>query len=135
MSSLYQRIGGDAALNAAVEEFYRRIIADADLAPVFASTDMQRLKSHQRRFLALAFGGPNAYGGRDLRSAHAPITQRHGLGHVHFDAVIGHLVDTLDALGVDPHCRDEAIAIAESTRCAVLNLDEPAAAPARVAAL
>lgn len=120
MTSLFERIGGEPALDAAVEQFYARVLRDATLAPVFAGIDMPRLKEHQRRFLSLALGGPNAYAGRDLATAHRHVAKRHGLNDGHFDAVLGHLDDTLSALGVATAERDETRSIAESVRAAVL---------------
>ncbi len=120
MTTLFERIGGESALNAAVELFYTRVLHDRELAAVFAGIDMQRLKEHQRRFLSLALGGPNAYAGRDLGSAHRRVAERHGLNDGHFDAVLGHLGDTLSALGVPKAERGETLSIAESVRGAVL---------------
>lgn len=120
MTTLFERIGGEPALTAAVDLFYARVLDDSLLAPVFAGIDMQRLKEHQRRFLSLALGGPNAYAGRDLATAHSHISARHGLNDGHFNAVLGHLGDTLSTLGVADVERDETLAVAESVRNAVL---------------
>ena len=43
---------------------YRRVLADPELAPWFEGIDLDRLKAHQRSFLAAAFGGPRVFGGR-----------------------------------------------------------------------
>lgn len=94
--SIYDSIGGDPAVRAAVDDFYARILADARLAPFFTGTDLQRLKAHQRAFIAAAIGGPEVFGGRDMASAHAGL----GIGDGDFDVVVGHLVGTLTALGV-----------------------------------
>ncbi|HRQ65025.1 MAG TPA: group 1 truncated hemoglobin [Xanthomonadaceae bacterium] len=120
MTSLYERLGGEPAINAAVENFYGRILGDPILAPVFAEVEMNRLKFHQRRFLGHAFGGPGGYQGRDLAVAHRPIAEKHGLDDRHFDAVIRHLRDTLTELGVDASLSAEALAVAESVRAPVL---------------
>jgi hemoglobin len=93
---IYDRIGGASAVRAAVDDFYARVLADARLAPFFTSTDLNRLKAHQRAFIAAAIGGPEVFGGRDMASAHAGV----GIGEGDFDAVVGHLVGTLTGLGV-----------------------------------
>ena len=69
--------------------------------------------------MAWAFGGPDRYKGRDLRSAHAPLVAR-GLTDVHFDAVATHLASTLRELGVADALIDEALAIVATTRNDVL---------------
>ena len=54
MDSIYDAIGGQAALEAAVERFYERVTADALVAPFFAGMDMRKLKVHQLAFLGQA---------------------------------------------------------------------------------
>lgn len=94
--SIYDEIGGAGAVSAAVEDFYQRLLADPDLAPFFADVDLRKLKSHQRSFIAAALGGPEIYAGRDMAAAHAGLD----ISNADFDAVVGHLVDTLASLGV-----------------------------------
>lgn len=94
--SIYDNIGGAAAVSAAVDDFYARVLADPALAPFFSGTDMQRLKAHQRSFIAAALGGPEVFAGRDMTTAHAGL----GITEAHFDSVVAHLVDTLASLGV-----------------------------------
>jgi len=43
-----------------VDEFYKRVLSDPLLAPLFANTDMKKQRNHQIAFLAYALGGPNA---------------------------------------------------------------------------
>jgi hemoglobin len=94
--NIYDEIGGAGAVSAAVEDFYQRLLADPDLAPFFADVDLRKLKSHQRSFIAAALGGPEIYAGRDMAAAHAGLD----ISNADFDAVVGHLVDTLASLGV-----------------------------------
>jgi hemoglobin len=94
--SIYDSIGGSGAVRAAVDDFYQRVLADPRLAPFFTGTDLNRLKAHQRAFIAAAIGGPEIYGGRDMASAHAGL----GIADTAFDAVVGHLASTLTGLGV-----------------------------------
>jgi len=117
--SLFDRIGGRAAVDAAVNLFYDRVIADPILTPFFEAVDMDRQRAKQKAFLAMAFGGPASYSGNDLRTAHAPLVAR-GLGDRHFDAVAGHLRDTLEQLSVPAELIAEVMAIAASTRDEVL---------------
>jgi hemoglobin len=94
--SIYDGIGGAAAVRAAVDDFYARVLDDPRLAPFFATTDMSRLKAHQRSFIAAAIGGPEVFSGRDMASAHAGLD----ISDADFDAVVGHLAGTLAGLGV-----------------------------------
>lgn len=120
MSSLYEQLGGEPTIELLVSKFYHRVLADPMLAPIFGGIDNNRLEQHQRRFLAMALGGPAAYQGRDLASAHAGIARKHGLSDQHFDAVLGHLEATLKALNADDTAIQQVMAIAESTRSMVL---------------
>ncbi|MGE2737604.1 group I truncated hemoglobin [Mycolicibacterium vaccae] len=95
--SIFDQIGGSAAVTAAVDDFYRRVIADPELTTYFDGVDMKRLKGHQRSFIAAAIGGPEPYLGRALGESHAPLN----IGSAHFDRVVAHLGETLLDLGVD----------------------------------
>lgn len=96
MSTIYDAIGGPAALEAAVNRFYERVTIDPQLAHFFQGADMRRLKLHQFAFLSQALGGSVPYSGAAMDRAHAHlrIEQRH------FDAVAGHVVGTLQELSV-----------------------------------
>ena len=117
--SLFNRLGGEAAVNAAVDIFYRKVLSDYRINRFFANSDMDKQIAKQRAFLTMAFGGPNNYTGMDMRKAHAPLVQM-GLDESHFNAVMEHLGATLKELNVPGDLIAEAAAIAESTRNDVL---------------
>ena len=112
--SLYQRIGGEAAVNAAVDLFYRKVLSDPQINHFFDDTDLDEQRGKQKAFLAMVFGGPNDYTGKDMRGAHAPLVER-GLNDSHFGAVAGHLLDTLNELGVPEDLTQEVMTIAAGT--------------------
>jgi len=118
--SLYDRIGGDAAVNAAVDIFYRKVLADDRIKRFFDDVDMDRQAAKQKAFLTMVMGGPNSYTGKDMREGHAHLIER-GLNDSHFDAVMENLGATLQELNVPAELIAEAAAIAESTRNDVLN--------------
>ena len=93
--TLYDRIGGNAAVSAAVEKFYVRVLSDTMLAPFFDGVNIPRLKAHQLAFLSQALGGPKQYSGAAMSQAHARLS----IEQRHFDAVAGHLVETLREMG------------------------------------
>jgi hemoglobin len=117
-TTLYERLGGSAAIDAATEVFYRKVLADPLLAGYFDDVDMDRQIAKQAAFLTMALGGPSAYTGRDLRTAHAPLD---GIGDEHVDRVLEHLAQTLRELGVRDADIAAAGAIAGSVRDDVLN--------------
>jgi methyl-accepting chemotaxis protein len=147
--SLFERLGGVPAIKLAVEQFYDRVLADPELAPFFAHTNMGWLKARQNAFFIQALGGPPVYKGRDMRSAHAhlPIEPRH------FERVASHLAETLRALNVPDPLVDEVLvrvapladdivntppgdrsAAARSPRMQVVEADRPAVPRSRRAA-
>ncbi len=118
-ASLYERIGGDAAVNAAVDVFYRKVLADDRINQFFEGIDMDKQSAKQKAFLTYAFGGPANYSGKDMRLGHAHLVEK-GMNGSHFDAVMENLGATLTELGVPADLIGEAAAIAESVRGDVL---------------
>ena len=117
--SLYTDIGGDAAVNAAVDIFYRKVLKDDRIKHFFDGVDMDKQAAKQKAFLTMAFGGPHNYTGADMRRGHAHLVAR-GLNDSHFDAVMENLGATLQELNVPANLIAQAAAIAESTRKDVL---------------
>ncbi|SEO77121.1 group I truncated hemoglobin [Trujillonella endophytica] len=94
--SLYERLGETAGIRTAVDDFYRRVLGDPELAGYFEGVDLAGLHSHQTDLLVQVTGGPAGYTGRDLAAAH----QGRDISPEAFDRVVAHLVATLTALGV-----------------------------------
>lgn len=117
--SLYERIGGEAAVKATVIKMYNKILDDAELAPFFENSDVERLRHSQSAFVTYAFGGPNHYTGKSLRTAHASAVS-HGLNDRHFDRVATHLKSAMEELNVPADLIAEALTIVGSTRTDVL---------------
>jgi hemoglobin len=102
MPTDYEQIGGARAVSAVVDRFYELVLADPQLAPFFADTDMGRLKRHQVLLISQVMGGPADYDGRELREAHAgrQITS------TDFARVVDHLVAALHDTAVPPDVID-----------------------------
>ena len=114
-TSLYARLGGQPAIDAAVNIFYRRVLADAYIKRFFEGVDMAGQAAKQKAFLTMVFGGPNSYTGKDMREGHRHLVKM-GLDDTHFDHVLAHLRSTLAELGVGEAGIVEVINPAESTR-------------------
>ncbi len=119
MSSLYERLGGEKAVDAAVDLFYRAALSDGRIARFFEGVNMEEQLAKQKAFLTMAFGGPNSYTGKDMRKAHARLVDT-GLNDSHVDAVIEDLSRTLRQLGVAEKEVLEVAALANSVRDDVL---------------
>lgn len=120
-ASLYERIGGEPAIMAAVDLFYRKVMEDSLTRPFFAGLDMKVQVKKQIAFMSRALGGPVEFQGRSLRAAHQKLVKEQGLGDAHFDAVAGHLKSTLEELGVDAGIVSEALTAIGGMRNDVLN--------------
>ena len=96
--TLFEQVGGQAAVKTAVTVFYNRVTDDASLAQWFEGVDLSRLRAHQRAFLSAALDGPPVFAGRDLGEAHAGMA----ITDEAFDSIVEHLAVTLDDLGVEP---------------------------------
>jgi len=117
---LFERLGGATAVDAAVDRFYEKVLADARIKHFFTGIDMDSQRRHQKMFLSHAFGGTAGYDGRGMRAAHRRLVEEMGLDDGHFDAVVENLAETLTELGVDAGLIGEVAGIAESIRADVL---------------
>ena len=116
-NSIYARLGGQPAIDAAVELFYKKVLADKSVSQHFEGVDMDRQRKRQKQFLAKAFGGPDNYKGKNMRDAH----KRLDLKESDFNAIAGHLQATLKELKINDKLIGEAMAVAASTKDEVLN--------------
>lgn len=117
MTSLFERIGGEAAVDAAVDIFYEKVLADDRISYFFENLDMVAQARKQKAFLTMAFGGPHNYTGLDMRRGHAHLA----LTEEHFTAVVENLGSTLVQLGVSNDDINEVVKIANSVKDDVLN--------------
>jgi hemoglobin len=116
--SLFDRLGGEPAVDAAVDIFYRKVLLDPRISHHFEDVEMDLQRVKQKAFLTFAFGGPRpAQSGPSLRAAHARLR----LTEQDFDAVMEHLGATLVELDVPAELIAEAAGIASSVKNDVLD--------------
>jgi len=116
--SAYEAVGGRAAVTAAVDNFYGRLLADSVLAPLFPRGVGARHRAYVVTVLGEALGGPERYRGPDLAGAHRGL----GISDAHFDRAAAHLAATLDELGVPRHLADQIVAVVAGLRPAVVTV-------------
>lgn len=95
--TIFDTIGGAPAVEAVVDLFYGKVLADPELAGWFEGRDMDRLKRHQRLFVGQALGSKEPYPGRTMQRAHSGLA----ITDAAFDLVVGHLAASLAEAGVD----------------------------------
>jgi len=100
-ASLYDQLGGAAAISAVVDEFVAQVAADPQINFFFADTDIDALKASLRDQLCAATGGPCTYTGGTMVEVHKDMA----ITDAQFDALVADLLKALDNLGV-PYALD-----------------------------
>lgn len=116
---LFERLGGKPAIEAVVDDFLGRVSKDTRINAGFAVSHVPRLRQRLVEFVCVGTGGPCAYSGRDMVTAHAG----HAITNAQFDALVGHLVATLDSFKVPSTEKGELLAILGPMRPAIV--EEP----------
>ncbi len=114
--SLYERLGGEPAITAVVDDFTARAAADPKVnflrGGKYANVDVPKLKKHLVNLVCSVTGGPQKYTGRDMKTLHKGM----GISDAEFDALAGDLVASLDKFKVPAKEKDELLKIVGSTR-------------------
>jgi hemoglobin len=108
--SLYDRLGGRAAITAVVDEFVARVAADKRINAFFAATagNAARLDTFKTNLvdqICEASGGPCKYKGKDMKSAHVGM----GVSGADFDALVEDLVGALNKFKVGKTEKDQLL--------------------------
>ena len=105
--SLYDRLGGQPAIVAVVDDFVANVAADKRIHARFATADVPRLTRLLIEQVCAGTGGPCKYTGRDMKSAHRGMN----ITDAQFNALVEDLVRTLDKFNVPKKEQGELLAI------------------------
>jgi hemoglobin len=103
--SLYERLGGKAAITAVVDEFIARVAADARIKHRFFNTDIPKLKTLLVEQVCQATGGPCTYTGLDMETSHAGME----VVDEEFTALVEDLAGALDKFKVPAREKGELL--------------------------
>ncbi len=103
--SLFNRLGGASGVAEIVQEMYRRVLDDPELAAFFENVPMDRLHRMQFQFIAAALDGPVEYTGAELNAIH----RGRGITAHHFAKFCSHFTDAVEAYGATPRDVDDAL--------------------------
>jgi hemoglobin len=122
--TLYEWAGGMTTFEKLTDVFYKKVLLDELLEPVFKHMSAQH-QLHVAHFIAEVFGGPKKYSLEE--GSHFKMVQKHFLKHLteqHRKRWIQLLIEAADEINLpdDPEFRSAFVAYIEwGTRIAVLN--------------
>jgi hemoglobin len=111
--SLYQRLGGYDALAAVTDDFLGRLATDPQLKRFFIGHNKEgltRIRQHVIDFLCVATGGPCAYTGQDMKTAHTGL----GITEDDWNASVKDLIATLNKFNVPEKEKNEVLSAISS---------------------
>ena len=103
---LYAQFGGQAGVEALVEEFLVRLLEDERINAQFAETDLVNLNDRLVEQFCVELGGPCTYTGRDMAQSHAGL----GITEADFNALVEDLVDAMEARGIPRAAQNRLLA-------------------------
>lgn len=103
--TLYDRLGGQPAITAVVDEFVARSTTDPRIKERFFNTDAGNLKRLLVEFVCLATGGPCKYTGRSMAESHAGME----LVDEEFTALVEAVAGALDKFSVPEREKSELL--------------------------
>jgi len=106
-ATLYERLGGQDAIVAVVDDFVANVAADERINFMFADADIPHLKAMLVEQVCAGTGGPCTYTGKDMKTAHAGM----GITDAHFNAMGEDMLKTLDKFGVPEREKGELMAL------------------------
>ena len=119
--TLYERLGGEPAVTAVVEDFVGRAASDPKVNFTRKGTayeweaspaNVAKLKKRLVQFIAMASGGPKMYEGRDMKGVHKGMM----ITSAEFDALAGDLAASLDKFKVPMREKEELLKVVGSTK-------------------
>lgn len=124
--SLYERLGGEPAIRAVVDDFVARGAANPKVnfarkgtSNEWKPTDenIKVLKERLVEFIGMNTGGPQKYKGEDMVTSHKGMK----ITEAEFDALATDLKASLDKLKVPQKEQDELLKIVGGTKQAIVN--------------
>ena len=105
--TLFEQIGGESRLHAAVDEFTNIVLADERINFTFADTDLDKFKKLLYEQICELTHGPCKYTGRDMYESHRKLNIDNG----HFNALAEDLYIAFDRVHVPYRVQNKVIAL------------------------
>jgi hemoglobin len=105
--TLYESMGGEPALRAALDHFADIVVADDRINFTFAEANMAKFKQLLFEQLCNLSGGPCKYTGRDMRTSHTKLK----INNAEFNALAEDLYISLGQAGVPYRLQNKLMAL------------------------
>lgn len=121
--SLFERLGKSAGISALVDDIVVAHMENprirARFLPVLDTPDrLAVIKNHLCMFLEMGSGGPGAYAGRDMRTAHRGMN----ISEAEYMAAIDDILLVLKKHAIDEQTQKDVLAIAYSLKGEIVGL-------------
>ena len=114
--SLYQRLGGRAAIEAMVNDAIVNISADTRINQRFHDLDAAKLSKNLVDLVCERTGGPCVYTGMDMSAAHEGMY----ISDAEFDALVEDMVKSMDKFKMPAREKAEVLALLGKTKNAIV---------------
>lgn len=104
---LYERLGGQPAITAVVDDFIANVAANPAINKRFAGADIPKLKKLLVEQVCEASGGPCKYTGRTMKDSHKGMD----ITSAEFNSMGGDMIKTLDKFKVPEREKNEVMAL------------------------
>lgn len=116
-ASLYERLGGKAAIQQLVEDFYQNVVADERINGFFIGSDPATVNRLLIEQICELTGGPCKYSGRDMPTVHTGMN----ITEAQFNALVEDLIRSLDKYRVPQQEQQELLNLLASMKDEIIN--------------
>lgn len=116
--SLYERLGGAKRIQAIANDAVEFHLVNPVIAPRFQNHDIGKLKQLAFEFFCAGTGGPEAYTGRDMRTAHTGMN----ISEQEYVATMDDILKSMEKHGVGSQERNEVIAVLYSLKGEIIRV-------------
>ncbi|MDM7948518.1 group 1 truncated hemoglobin [Hydrogenophaga sp.] len=106
-AGLYKAFGEQAGIRSLMDDFVKRLRADARIGDQFKETNLDNLAKSLTDQLCQLSGGPCIYQGPDMKEAHANMDVKRS----HFSALVEVLQQSMDARGITFQRQNQMLAL------------------------
>jgi hemoglobin len=116
--SMFQRVGGNKAVTALIDNFYAKVLASPLTNPVFIGKDIAKVKKYQVEFFSTALGSGTPYTGRSIVAAHTGL----GITESQFCVVAVMLHQTMREMSIPVDIHMAVMDLASSLKPSIVGL-------------